>query len=392
MCATGMEELIKMKKFAILALASALALPASAAGVTISGYVDIGWQSIEGGRNFGGGGNSLGQAAGATNGANLAGNDGFQLNEVNVDLSSQLTNDISAFMSFDAIAGAGVAVDFAYIDFANPGPFDLNLRAGRIPSVFGIEQRMSESPQTKFINLSLLSPLTVGSIDGAAIYGTFSPINYALAVSNDDVAGAGNQIITAAGAQSLPLAPGNNNGSANAASANNNNNLAISGRLGIVPIEGLEVGISGSLSSYSAPGNQPTDVDRSLLGLDASYSWGAFSLKAEYVKGDEEQRGAADADFRGFYIEGMYDISSKYSVGVRYNDVKIEQASAAAQGIVNDYSTISLAGVYRIADNVHLKAEYDINEEDIVNRNTGIGNTSPEISNDAFAVSLVGVF
>lgn len=408
-----------MKKFAILTLALAMALPASAAGVTIGGYIDIGWASLEGGRGVGlAGARTLGPVAAATNGNSSAtGEDGFALNEVNIDLNAQLTNDISAFASLDftgnggqnsVAAGQGttaaanatnvgdVSVDYAYVDFANPGPFDLNLRAGRIPSVFGIEQRASESPQTKFVNLSHLSPLTVGATDGVAIYGTFSPINYAFSLSNADIRGPitilnpGTQAGGQTGAVPV-LRPGNNNGSANTTTNNDNNALALAGRIGLVPIEGLEIGASYSTSQWLANGagaaNQNPDVDRTQFGLDASYSWGAFTVKGEYLDVQEEQPnqalGVGDAEMTAYYAEVMYDFSSKYSVGARYNNSEVKQG-----GVRSDYNTISVAGVYRVADNVHLKAEYDFNEEDTLQGS----NANPRIENDVFAVSLVGVF
>lgn len=403
-----------MKKFAALTLAAALALPASAAGVTIGGYIDVGYAAIEGGALLNNT-QTRGQASGSTNGTVNSNNDGFNLNEVNIDLNAQLTNDISAFMSLDFTGGTGatgqtgtgdVSVDYGYIDFANPGPFDLNLRVGRIPSVFGIEQRASESPQTKFINLSLVSPFTVGATDGLAIYGTFSPINYAFAVSNADVRGLNPLVVDATNTSVtvptgiFPIAPGNNNGTANVASGNNNNDLAVSGRLGIVPIEGLEIGGSASYSTWNTAPNLggQDDRDRTVYGLDASYSWGAFTLKGEYVKAGEEivdpsNASPREADFRGFYIEGMYDVSSKYSVGVRYSDAEISGGNTTAGAVLleADYSTLNIAGVYRVADNVQLKAEYDINRTD-VRQSTNASIPGIALENDVFAVSLVGSF
>ncbi|MBL4889837.1 MAG: hypothetical protein JKX97_07440 [Candidatus Lindowbacteria bacterium] len=408
-----------MKKFAILALAVALAVPASAAGVTISGYVDVGFIAAE--SDFGGEGL---QASGATNGT-WNGNDGFTLNEVNLDIASQLTNDISSFVSIDfnsrtdITARPSTGVDYAYLDIANPGPFDLNIRAGRIPSVFGIEQRASESNQTNFINMSLLSPLTVGSLDGIAVYGSFSPVNYALAISNNDVA-SGRTANVAGDAGSIlgeystallgnPLrngAPGNNNGSALASGLDNNNDVSISGRLGVVPVEGLEVGVSYSLNDFASGGTANAGATRKLIAVDASYAYGPFGLKAEWVRGDEEPTVAAgvsatgqeNVDLRGFYVEGTYDISSKYSAGVRYNAVQTSQngIGGPTAAIANDFRTIAISGIYRMADNVVLKAEYDINSEGeiqggTVNRVAG-GSAVKDIDNDVFAMSLVGSF
>ena len=101
-----------MKKLAILALAVMIALPASAAGVTISGYIDIGYIAAQSGADGTGLANKQ-QASGATNGT-WNGNDGFSLNEVNIDLSSQLTNDINAFISLDVNTptNAAAVVDY----------------------------------------------------------------------------------------------------------------------------------------------------------------------------------------------------------------------------------------------------------------------------------------
>lgn len=374
-----------MKKFAIIALALMVALPASAAGVTISGYLDLGFIAAQPATTSAG--VQQGQAVGSTNGQ-WNGNDEFNLNELNVDLASQLTNDISMFGSLDFVGNA-VSIDYAYVDFANPGPFDLNLRVGRIPSVIGIEQRVSESNQTKFVNLSLLSPYTVGAIEGAAIYGSFSPVNYAVAISNSDI------VDNTGGAVRLGniLTPGNQNGAANAASNNEDNNkYAISGRLGVVPIEGLEIGVYGSWDRFNAV-NVAKDLERDVLGVDASYSWGAFTLKGEYLavgEGADAAAFIADRKVRGFYVEGVYDVNSKWSVGARYAGVKDERAGAANP--IFDINTISLASVYRLADNVQLKAQYDINDEKVINNNAVGAGGNPDIRNNVLALSLVASF
>lgn len=410
-----------MKKFAILALALAMAIPASAAGVTISGYIDVGYL---GGQN----GNvpaatvlytGPGQAVGSTN-ATYTDNDGFSFNELNLDVAAQLTSDISAFGSIDFIpargtAGSDVVLDYAYVDFANPGPFDLNVRVGRIPSVIGIEQRASESNQTKFISLSNVSPATVGSMEGLAIYGSFSPVNYALAVSNSDNFGT-DSMLTSTGNNNMWRPAGNNRGSAYRTGLDNNNSKSISGRLGVVPIEGLEVGVSGSWGKWAAPAAaagvagsaQGNNANRSLFGVDLSYVWGALTIKGEYAQVTEDQTsnlgsttaGNANQELRmkAWYIEAMYDINSKYSVGARWNENKLTQQSYpnqifGGQSNVAAYNTLTVAGDMRITDNVVLKGEYSFNDEDLIYGQSVPGQQATnKIKNDAYALSLVGSF
>lgn len=390
-----------MKQFAILALALLIALPASAAGVTISGYIDFGYISMQHGSQTTADYASPLQAAGSTNG-NFNQNDGFALNEVNLDLSSQLTNDISAFASIDFGALTTVelgAIDYAYIDFANPGPFDLNVRAGRIPSVVGIEQRVSESNQNKFINLSLVSPYTVGAVDGVAIYGSFSPVNYAVSLSNSDIIG-GQQ----AGANNIARIrrPGNDNFTATGATNDNNNDKAVMARIGVVPIEGLEVGVSGGLDQWQTGGtlSTPANLKRTTFAGDLSYVWGALTLKAEYASIKEEQNQVAlvqgDVKTTAYYVEGMYDLNSKWSFGARYNNVGQSQsgvvAAAGTSDKINSLYTVSAAGLYRVADNVLIKGEYDYNRERTLNRRNTQVDDKITTANDVFALSLVGSF
>lgn len=389
-----------MKKFAIIALAALIALPASAAGVTISGYVDIGYWAAQNPQNgyrdavslnpIGGG---L-QASNATNGL-WDGDNQFALNDVNIDLNTKFTDDISGYVSFNFVNGAAPTIDYAQIDFNNVGPMNNKISMGRFGSVIGIEQRVSEANLNRFINMTLLSPVTVGSIDGIGVFGSFSPVSYALAVSNNDNIGG-------ASIGSAPMAPSSLNGAVGAVQ-DNNNDLAISGRLGVMPIEGLEIGVSASHTNYAPPIVAPGAVvdrknpTRNIVGADASYTWGALTLKGEYVTVSEQQQTLATAAFinspirtTGYYVEGWYDWTSKIGVGVRYNRVRAKQDSPITlEDVVSDYSTISLAGAYRIADNVTFKVEYDVNDESVLSRK---GTAGAEIDNDVIAASLVASF
>lgn len=392
-----------MRNLVALLVVVLVALPASAAGVTISGYVDLGYWAAQNpsDRLDPASGAKLNpnltqlQAASATNGGRN-GNDQFALNEINIDLTAQLTNDIAALVSFDFIAGAAPVIDYAYVDLANPGPFDLNMRIGRVPSVIGVEQRVSESNQSGFINLSLVSPFTVGSLDGINLYGSFNPVNYAVSLTNNDNLGGASIGIS-------PLRPGNNNGAVGLA-ADNNNNRAISGRIGAMPFEGIELGVSASHNVWvapvaagaSAPDNK--NAARNLVAADLSYVWGPLSLKAEYVNVKEEQLykgpvvGGLENPIKlvGWYIEGWYDWSERIGAGVRYNRVEMKQNRATGlSDLIADYSTISVAGAYRLADNMTVRVEYDRNEESVLNY---VSASAGDIDNDVLAASLVASF
>lgn len=76
----------------------------------------------------------------------------------------------------------------------------------------------------------------------------------------------------------------------------NNSNKAISGRVGFLPMPGLEVG--GSFLTAKIPGEEPpaggaTDGDFDLFGLDASYTRGSWTIRTEYLDSTlDEHQGA----------------------------------------------------------------------------------------------------
>jgi hypothetical protein len=395
-----------MKHLMALTLATLVALPASAAGVTISGYIDIGYIAAENPQTFLGSTTTAGgrqQASGATN-STWNGNDGFTLNDVNIDLTTEFQDWIKGYISFNFANGAAPTIDFAQMDFYDLGMFKNKVSVGRIGSVVGIEQRVSESNLNKFINMTLVSPWTVGSQDGIAVFGDMTMISYAFALTNGDNIGSAPAGGVLSGASMGTAARPPAIGGAVGAAAENNNDRNISGRIGVKPIEGLELGLSGSHDKFVTPAGAAasTNVDaaRNMVGVDASYIWGALTIKGEYIDVSEQvivpALGFADEiTANAYYFEAWYDMNSKLGLGVRYNRAKIEQGttSAGLQPTIADYSTVSVAGLYRVADNVQLKAEYDINQEKVLGRTVIPSPAIPnKLQNNVFALSLVGSF
>jgi hypothetical protein len=407
-----MEETHMMKHLSALTLAALVALPAYAQhphgttkpGVTITGYIDIGYIAAENPQLPPGLASGRMQASGSTNGT-WNGNDGFTLNDVNIDMNALFTEDIKGYISFNFANGAAPLVDFAEIDFYDLGMFKNKVAIGRIGSVVGIEQRVSESNLNKFINMTLISPWTVGSQDGIAVYGDVSMISYSFALTNGDNIGSAPAGGVLSGA-SMGTAPRNPViGGAVGAALDNNNNFALSGRIGAKPIDGLEIGVSASTDKYvtaaGAAASTNLDAARNQLGVDASYIWGALTLKGEYINVNEDvvvpALGFADeVRVNGYYFEGWYDLNSKVGLGVRYNRVKSEQPQTGGTqpgAVVSDYSTVAFAGLYRVAENVQLKAEYDLNQEKTVSRVVIPSAThANKFANNVFALSLVGAF
>ena len=435
-----------MRKPFALATAALVALvaPGAAANIELSGYIDVGWYDLEGAGTGAVAGNLEQRspaltAVGSTNGAQTtAGQQTSAVNEVNIDLTAELADNVTVFASFDAIptggrgadatraggAGDGVltgsgsnggtlTLDMAYIDFQNPGAMPINVRAGAIPSVLGIEQREAESNQKRTISLSLLSPYTVGSVVGTGVYGSFDFINYQLSWTNTDPFGPGASLATSAAIAAIPVgaaAPRTDiaTGAGSTLNAPNNNgitgvdadnNRTISGRLGFTPLEGLEIGVSGSIGKYAAP-LATGDQERRLVAADLSYIWGPWSAKAEYINFDEDNSinaGADDGQFSGFYVEGAYEFGSVASMAksgglvVRYSEITTEvdgNSLPGGQGQSNfdDVSQVALGGWLDLSNDVRMKIEYQLNSEDT------LGGNPIDSDNDVLAMSVVASF
>lgn len=421
-----------MRKALALALVAAVALvaPAAAANVEIGGYIDVGWYDLEGGGTnaVGVGANPAQTAVGSTNGAQTnRGQQTSAVNEVNIDLTAELADNVTVFTSFDAVPtggradatnvggqtpvpnGGAVTLDMAYVDFQNPGAMPINVRVGAIPSVIGIEQREAEANQKRTVSLSLLSPYTVGAIVGTGVYGSFDFVNYQVAWANTDPFGSAAIYANAGAAPNggtisanlERIAPENNG----ITGADNDNNRTIQGRLGVTPLEGLEIGVSGTIGKYARPigvAGRLGDQERRLVGFDVGYVWGPWSAKAEYVSIDEDNNfdaGAADNKVRSWYVEGAYEFGSIASMAksgglvVRYGNLTIDVDSDDVPATGNvavevaDVDQLVIGGWLDLSNDVRMKLEYQINDED---SNAFYGQA--DSNNDVLAMSVIASF
>lgn len=432
------------KAFALACVAAvALVAPGAAANVEIGGYIDVGWYDIEGGGTAGVSGGIVGQngnpiltAVGSTNGAQTtAGQQTSAVNELNLDITAELADNVTVFASVDAIPTGGRAeasnegtavadgtstvanggmltLDMAYIDFQNPGAMPINVRVGAIPSVIGIEQREAESNQKRSISLSLLSPFTVGSVVGTGVYGSFDFVNYQVALTNTDPFG--NDELYTNTAATVPATPAilselremapENQG---ISGADLDNNRTIQGRLGVTPLEGLEIGASGSIGKYDVPMNVAgitSDRERRIVGFDVGYVWGPWSVKGEYITVNEDNTavpGAEDNEVRAWYVEGAYEFGSIASMAksggivARYGNSQVSVDGDGLRGTggvggeveIADIDQIAVGGWMDLSTDVRMKVEYTLNDEG----NNQFWGTQ-ESQNDVFAMSVVASF
>lgn len=415
-------------------LLAATAVTAGAGEVTVGGYVDVGWYDI------GGGGTAAASnvadfapsdpaftAVGSTNGAQTRqGQQSFGVNEVNLYVQAELLDRVTAYASVDGIptggrgdasANGGVwTLGNAYLDFARPFDYPFTVRTGLQSCGFGLETCEVESNQKRSVSLSLLSPYATGGSLGVSAFGERGRLAYQIGYGNFDPFGAGAALTSATaatGAANVPTVMANmrptNNAGVNVG-VDNDNHRTVQGRLVWRLLEGLSAGVSGSIGKFAAP-LATGDQERRMIGADASWAWGPWSLKGEYLTLDEDNasNGGADASqLRGWYVEGGYAFGAVAALGIpgglvaRYGRSEVEadedmgpgDADADGYGGTQEIADVAQAvfgGWLDLSDAVRLKAEYQRNDESLL-APVGEARSAGESGNDAFAASIVATF
>ena len=104
-----------------------------------------------------------------------------------------------------------------------------------------------------------------------------------------------------------------------------NGGKLVGGRLGVLPVPGLELGVSGGTGRVAIPGE--SNRSYTVLGADASYVRGAWDLHAEYVQQGVGTLSSSVAPgartWRTWYAQLAYRIpSTQWEPVARYGDYK----------------------------------------------------------------------
>ena len=138
------------------------------------------------------------------------------------------------------------------------------------------------------------------------------------------------------------------------------------GRIGVLPIPDLEIGLSGATGRITVTqldGNAVAGDDNrrySVYGADFAWKRKGMGIRGEYVKskiGDAAGSIAADgADWRTWYLQGSYLVpNTKWEGVVRYTDFNSPHAA-------EDQKQWALGVNYLFASNVIAKAAYEFND------------------------------
>jgi hypothetical protein len=325
----------------------------------------------------------LGDAAGASrfDSIHSQGAPGFIANEINLTLTSGITDTVLGTVSVNFVPRTGgefalgdfIDLDLAQVEWVLTDSGKTSLFVGKFDSLLGVEYRDRKAPTRFGITPSLLARYTTGTALGLKLRSKFGP----------------NDLLVVAGAVT--------NGSNTTEQfhffdeIDTNAGKTASGRVALrlpLPFE-VELGLSGSYGAQDRA--MSSDGAMSFWGIDLLAQMGRLDLKGQFLKGKSPGRPVDNVYglelHGGGYLEANLMITPWLGVLGRgeYRDAFVWLGNPAApDGANRAYLTKSWRGTagLRVVFNerILLKAEYLRNGE-----YGGI----PEIRNDMFTSSLV---
>jgi hypothetical protein len=126
------------------------------------------------------------------------------------------------------------------------------------------------------------------------------------------------------------------------------------GRVG-VKLDGLRLGVSGTLDKDNGNARGLGDIKRTRLGLDAGLSAAGFTLEGELISVANDVKAAGvDMDKLFYYGTALYDFSDRLYGYVSYNTVEDKGSPVLKDGA----PSYNLGGGFRFHDSVLIKAQY----------------------------------
>ena len=265
----------------------------------------------------------------------------FDYGQFEVDLAVPLSEYISVegALAYDAgVLGLGAGfVDFHLFGteeghrVRGGGLTHSGLIVGQFDVPFGIDYQVIPSIDRKLVTPPLVNQRTIDSWNdwGIQAYGASDRANFVLFGVNG-----------VAGGQ------------------------ALGGRLGITPIEQIEVG-----GSYALDMNGDGDVASTVLGMDVQASWKSLAVKGEVLRAEDDKTKGESRKHSGFYAQGIYDfeeaIGCPMFAVVRYGVWSPDYEEADAEGNpVQDLTRLTVGLGVRIVEGVEVRCELQKNGEE----------------------------
>jgi len=275
----------------------------------------------------------------------------FGMGAFEVDFAAEFSASV-AFEGAVVVEGDEVGLGQTMLDFALVDEDKLGLQIGLLDMPFGIDYQVFATPDRKLVTPPLTTELMMDdgwSAIGVNLHGSVPRLNYNVYVVN----GMGED-------SGVPV---------NHQLSDNNKGKTVGGRIGVSPVDNLELGFSYAQGPY-LDGTAEETLSR--IGGDIQFVYQSFHIKGEYIKGEKEVPGGPDNEHEGFYIQLLGQGTEKLYGVARYGYWKPKGADRITR--------ISIGLGYDLAENISLRGEYQIDGE------------TPSVDNNLFSTQVVVSF
>jgi hypothetical protein len=294
----------------------------------------------------------------AVEGNVAVGNNDFQIGQFVLDLSSEVSQNITAAMEVAYASEArDVVLDEAYVEWRftdrqrprrhDPiGMLQTGLLVGQFDVPFGLDWRSYRSIDRHLVSV----PMVIANIHrgwndvGVQFFGKTTWANWALYAVN----GFGTSPALRLGETSYSLPPlAAADGVAGASSSELVPDEAFGARAGLFFDENIEFG-----TSFAAGYGDGSDQQSRMFAFDATATFADFALKGEFISRRQDMPTGRENDL-GYYISGLYQWGRQFGVlrgdAYRPDDGPTNFATSAGAGyIVNDNAQLRVE--YRLAE------------------------------------------
>ena len=137
----------------------------------------------------------------------------------------------------------------------------------------------------------------------------------------------------------------------------NSSDKAFGGRIGLVPMVGVELGLSAYTGAYTVDGEQRL----SMLGVDAGYVGHGFTVEFEGVIADQEVS-AGDLEKTGFRILAAYQVLPWLEPVVAYDQIQLDGAPEGDRSFI--LGGVNLLPFHEEVPQLIVRAFYGLQRDD----------------------------
>ncbi len=151
--------------------------------------------------------------------------------------------------------------------------------------------------------------------------------------------------------------------------ADDNSDKTFGGRIGVTPMEGVNVGVSYITGKEGSDADGATTANLSVLDVDATITMiESLTLGGEFNSGAQEGASAlsagGDATWTGFLVMANYAFTDTVALTVRYDSFHDTDGARLGSGVDETRNAITVSPSYAIGDGMGVLAEYKMTTSD----------------------------